>query len=125
MSPMKNNILTIALITLLSFIGIAQNSTDLVADQNPNYHISLDKYMTENKVSDLTLLQGTTAQETYTAIDPMEEKRKRKALRRYSGLYVLCGDIKSVWNAQKTLTITTEDTEVTTTETTITEITDG
>ena len=83
MSPMKNNILTIALITLLSFIGIAQNSTDLVADQNPNYHISLDKYMTENKVSDLTLLQGTTAQETYTAIDPMEEKRKRKALRRY------------------------------------------
>ena len=80
---MKNKIFTVLLMILVGFTGTAQNATALVTDQNPNYQISLDKYMTENKVSDLTLLQGTTAQETYTAIDPMEEKRKRKALRRY------------------------------------------
>jgi len=80
---MKNKIFILLFLTSVGFTGIAQNSTDLVADQNPNYQISLDKYMSENNASDLTLLQGTTAQETYTAIDPMEEKRKRKALRRY------------------------------------------
>ncbi len=80
---MKNKILTTILITLVGFIGMAQNSVELIANQNPNYQTSLDKYITANNVSNETLTQGTTVQETYTAIDYMEEKRKRKELRKY------------------------------------------
>ena len=47
------------------------------------YKISLDKYVAASKDISQTLTQGTTSQETYVAIDPMEEKRKRKELRKY------------------------------------------
>jgi len=80
---MKSNIFTIILITFIGFTATAQVSGTLVANQNPNYQISQDKYIAINEVSDLTLTQGTTAQETYTAIDPMEEKRKRQELRKH------------------------------------------
>lgn len=80
---MKNSIFTAILITFVGFMGVAQNSTKLVNDQNPNYQISLDKYLAAGELSNQTLTQGTTAQDTYTAIDPMEEKRKRQELRRF------------------------------------------
>ena len=80
---MKIKNFTIILCTLLSFMGIAQNSIELGTDQNPNYKISLDKYVAASKDISQTLTQGTTSQETYVAIDPMEEKRKRKELRNY------------------------------------------
>tara|TARA_B110000093_G_C12841035_1_gene355248 strand:+ start:260 stop:676 length:417 start_codon:yes stop_codon:yes gene_type:complete len=80
---MKSKILTAILITFVGFIGVAQNSVALVADQNPNYQTSLNKYMVASKVTHQTLTQGTTTQETYTPIDPMEEKRKRKELKKH------------------------------------------
>lgn len=53
-----------------------------VSDQNPNYQKSYQKYV---KVSDSYIKkQGTTAQQTYTAIDPMEEKRIRTKIRKDS-----------------------------------------
>ncbi|PQJ72900.1 hypothetical protein [Polaribacter butkevichii] len=80
---MKTKILTVVLITFVGFIGMAQQSVALLADQNPNYQTSLQKYTAANEVNSITLLQGTTVQETYTAIDPMEAKRQRKELRKY------------------------------------------
>ncbi|MDO6737861.1 hypothetical protein [Wenyingzhuangia sp. 2_MG-2023] len=65
-------------------IALFMCSIGLVAqenkDQNPNHEKSYQKYL---KVSDTyTTKQGTTAQETYVAIDPMEEKRIRKKIRK-------------------------------------------
>jgi len=80
---MKNTIYTAILFSLVSFIGTAQDNEALVPDQNPNYKVSLDKYTTANSVDNLTLKQGTTVQDTYKAIDPMEAKRERKELRQY------------------------------------------
>ncbi len=73
-----------SILTLLSFLTIcvtsAQNSNELVKDQNPNYKLAMDKYMESPK--EYTLLQSTTVQETYKAIDPLEEKRELRAQRR-------------------------------------------
>ncbi|MCL5127734.1 MULTISPECIES: hypothetical protein [unclassified Algibacter] len=80
---MKNKLLATVLIGFIGSVGIAQNSVELVANQNPNYQISLDKYVTANTFNNATLLQGTTLQETYIAIDPMERKRENKELRAY------------------------------------------
>lgn len=80
---MKTKLITTVLIAFVGFVAMAQNSIALVSDQNSNYQTSLNKYVTINTVNKTNLLQGTTAQETYTAIDPMEEKRKRKELRKY------------------------------------------
>jgi hypothetical protein len=80
---MKNYIFSATLIIFVGFIGLAQNSTELVNDQNPNYQTSLNKYLAAGELSNQTLTQGTTAQDTYTAIDPMEERRKRQELRRF------------------------------------------
>jgi len=68
-------------IVLGFFITInAQNSSQLEEDQNPNYKTSLEKYV--SVADQYTQQQGTTAQETYKAIDPLEEKRELRALRR-------------------------------------------
>jgi uncharacterized protein YxeA len=58
--------------------GFAQNT--LVADQNPNYMISQQKYM---KMVDSvqTTTMNTTAQETYKAYDWYEEKQQRRQTR--------------------------------------------
>ena len=54
--------------------------TELVANQNPNYAVSRDKYM---KMSDsLTRWHSTTLQNTYEAIDWFADKEKAKAERR-------------------------------------------
>lgn len=74
---MKNILIIIALATI-GFNINAQSS--LEPDQNPNYQNSLDKY--KENTSEYLSLQGTTKQQTYKAIDPMEEKRELKALRR-------------------------------------------
>lgn len=57
-------------------------SAQEISDQNPNHKNSYQKYL---KVSDsYTQKQGTTEQQTYVAIDPMEEKRIRKKIRKDS-----------------------------------------
>ncbi|WP_029209631.1 hypothetical protein [Aquimarina agarilytica] len=72
------------MLTLLGFLTFcilsAQDSKPLVEDQNPNYKVAMDKYMESPK--EYTLLQSTTVQETYKAIDPLEEKRELRSQRR-------------------------------------------
>ncbi|WP_010520380.1 hypothetical protein [Aquimarina agarivorans] len=76
---MKTYILTF--LGALSFCMLsAQNSDKLAEDQNPNYKVAMEKYMESPK--ELTLLQSTTVQETYKAIDPLEEKRELRSQRR-------------------------------------------
>ena len=71
---------------ILLFIILATNSiysqdqNDLVNDQNPNFKVSLDKYV--DVKNDYILDQGTTVQETYAAIDPLEEKRILRSIRK-------------------------------------------
>ncbi len=65
-------------IFLLTITLFAQKST--VSDQNPNYEIS---YQEALKTSDKYIIQqGSTANQTYVAIDPVEEKRVRKNIRK-------------------------------------------
>ncbi len=47
-----------------------------IDDQNPNHKISYEKYVVQSEK--YTAKQGTTEDQTYVAIDPMEEKRVRK-----------------------------------------------
>ena len=62
-------------------IGFASNAQDTLApDQNPNYKKSLARY--DSTFTEYTLLQGTTFQDTYEAIDPMEQRRKLREMRR-------------------------------------------
>ena len=68
---------------LLFILAIVLQSTLLSAqeyNQNPNYKESQQKYMAS--AEQYTSLQGTTVQETYKAIDRLEEKRELKAQRR-------------------------------------------
>lgn len=65
-------------------LSSVQLSAQEVQDQNPNYAVSRDRYM---KISDsLIAWHSTTFQETYKAIDYLEDKRQerldRKAFRR-------------------------------------------
>ena len=71
---MKNLLFILAVVLQASFL----NAQDY--DQNPNYLKSQEKYMASSE--QYTSLQGTTAQETYKAIDRLEEKRELKAKRR-------------------------------------------
>mgnify|MGYP000492354550 CR=1 FL=1 len=68
---------------LLFILAIVLQSSTMMAqdyDQNPNYKESQQKYMASSE--QYTALQGTTVQETYKAIDRLEEKRELKAKRR-------------------------------------------
>ena len=65
---------------MTSFLFAQQNREALDYDQNPNYQISQQKYMKESPK--YVALQGTTLQQTYKAIDPLEEKRELKALKK-------------------------------------------
>jgi|GEM_PF-462356 len=78
---MKNIILYITIFTAGFSVFAQQDNLALEADQNPNYEISQNKY-TDSIQKSHTLLQGTTLQDTYRAIDPLEEKRELKSLRR-------------------------------------------
>lgn len=66
--------------------GFSQNSI-LDPDQNPRYKESMDKYM---KISDsLNKLQGTTVQNTFKAIDELQDirdARLKRKLNRINGV---------------------------------------
>lgn len=65
---------------LALFLFSVSLSAQEISDQNPNHKNAYQKYL---KVSEsYTKAQGTTAQQTYVAIDPMEEKRIRKKMRK-------------------------------------------
>lgn len=61
---------------LFSVVGYSQKDVD----QNPNYKTAYEQYIETS--SSYVNKQGTTAQDTYVAIDPLEEKRIRKKLRK-------------------------------------------
>ncbi len=63
--------------SLFTYQGIAQSS---IADQNPNYRISMEKYMIQK--DSLLSFEGTTFQDTYKAFDWYEAKQERKEQRR-------------------------------------------
>lgn len=64
---------------LIGFSALGQDVA-LAPNQNPNYQRSLAKY--DSIYTQFTKQQGTTLQDTYEAIDPMEHKRKMRELRR-------------------------------------------
>ncbi|WP_062052827.1 hypothetical protein [Aquimarina longa] len=73
-------IVSILVFVIIGLTSYAQKTTTLVEDQNPNYKKAMDKFLTNS--NEYTLAQGTTLQETYKAIDPLEEKRELRSLRR-------------------------------------------
>lgn len=75
---MKNFTPIVFLFTLISSAGFAQTSQ--VADQNPQYRQSQDKYMAMS--DSVTKWHGTTLQNTYKAYDFLEAKAERKADRK-------------------------------------------
>lgn len=75
----------IIMMGLMISIGGFSQENSLAENQNPNYKQSLEHYtkmLKTDEKTDYVALQGTTVQQTYKAIDPMEEKRELKALRR-------------------------------------------
>lgn len=70
-------------LSTITFVGItciAAAQTNLAPDQNPNYEASRDRYM---KMADsLNAWNSTTPQQTYKAIDYLEDKRTAKEQRR-------------------------------------------
>lgn len=73
-------------ISLTSIVALLISSTvtkaqeELAPDQNPNYRRSMEKYIAEK--DELLKNQGKTIQATYKAIDDMQLKQERKALRK-------------------------------------------
>lgn len=76
---MKKTVLfAVSFLLVLTLAGNAQ--TALAPDQNPNYMVSQARYM---KMADsINSWHGTTPQETYKAIDYLEDKREMRATRR-------------------------------------------
>ncbi|MFT4662439.1 MAG: hypothetical protein ACI8XB_002729 [Patiriisocius sp.] len=72
------NIILFATFIIIGLNFSAQES--FTPDQNPNYQNSLDRF--KDSANDYSVLQGTTLQKTYKAIDPLKVKRELKALRR-------------------------------------------
>lgn len=83
---MKNRTFYIRRASLSILIGLAILSTtgfaqeNLAEDQNPNYRKSMEKYMAVK--SDYIKNEGQTVQKTYKAIDDMQIKEEKKALRK-------------------------------------------
>lgn len=76
---MKNLIKLFGLM-LCSLFTFQVNAQTTIEDQNPNYRISMQKYMIS---SDSVLVNsGETVQQTYKAYDWYEAKLERKALRK-------------------------------------------
>lgn len=74
---------TLHFILLAILVVVAVNTSNaqsnLAPDQNPNYSASRDKYL---KMADsINAWHGTTPQETYKAIDYLEDKRLAKEAR--------------------------------------------
>lgn len=78
---MKRGLLNGCLLAVMLWAAAAKAQT---SDQNPNYRISQDRYMSMS--DSLVALHGTTPQETYKAIDYLADKQeardRRKAFRR-------------------------------------------
>lgn len=78
MKRITPNIL-LALMLSTSYTSIKAQSGP-VADQNPNYAVSRDRYM---KMSDsINTWHSTTVQQTYKAIDYLEDKREQRIERK-------------------------------------------
>ncbi|MBG6130027.1 hypothetical protein IWQ47_001890 [Aquimarina sp. EL_43] len=73
------NIFSVFVFVMIGCIGSAQE-TQLAQDQNPNYKKAMNRFLKNSQ--EYTIQQGTTVQETYKAIDPLEEKRELRSLRR-------------------------------------------
>jgi hypothetical protein len=67
-------------VQIISINNLVAQSDSLLPDQNPNYKKSMEKYMAIK--DDYISKEGTTLQNTYKAIDDMEAKKERKALRK-------------------------------------------
>ena len=77
---MKKVILSAITLVAILFSGTAIAQTSLASDQNPNYLVSQQKYM---KMADsINTWHSTTPQETYRAIDYLEDKRIAREERR-------------------------------------------
>lgn len=63
----------------MAFSGFSQEQAS-DPDQNPNFEKSMNSYLNASK--EIVLTQGTTSQETYKAIDPLQDKRDLRSLRR-------------------------------------------
>lgn len=82
--------LTLCLFTVVLF---AQKNN--ASDQNPNHEASYQKYLKDS--NNYISKQGTTVQDTYVAIDPMEEKRiRRKTHKEHRAM-------RSLWRHQERL----------------------
>ena len=66
---------TLISVALVAFT-FATHAQPLVANQNPRYLESQNKYMHQS--DSLLVTQGTTAQQTYKAIDYLQDRRDRK-----------------------------------------------
>ena len=76
---MKSILLTASLILVITLTGTAQNTQSL-QEQNPSFMVSQARYM---KMADsINSWHSTTLQETYKAIDYLEDKREQRANRR-------------------------------------------
>jgi len=77
---MKISIHSLLMLAFMLFAGATMAQTTLAPDQNPDFAISRAKYM---KMADsINTWQGTTAQETYKAIDYLADKAEARANRR-------------------------------------------
>ncbi|QTE22000.1 hypothetical protein [Polaribacter cellanae] len=77
---MKTKILILFVSTIfITFSSFSQQKTSDL-NQNPNFAKSMNSYLETNK--EIILTQGTTSQETYKAIDPLQERRDLRSLRR-------------------------------------------
>ncbi len=73
---MKKLLLSLTIIAA----GFAANAQELALDQNPNYKVSMDKYLAV-QTSPVTTM-NTTVQDTYKAYDWRTAKDEKKAERR-------------------------------------------
>ena len=77
---MKKAIPYFLTLMVMAVVHLESSAQSLVADQNPNYAVSRDKYM---KLADsLTDGQGTTIQDTYKAIDWLADRAEAREERR-------------------------------------------
>ncbi|AXY76626.1 hypothetical protein D3H65_22655 [Paraflavitalea soli] len=74
---MKSILLTAFLIVTTVLAGTAQN---LAPDQNPSFMVSQARYM--QMADSINSWHGTTVQNTYKAIDYLEDKRELRANRK-------------------------------------------
>ncbi|NII24568.1 hypothetical protein HB364_05745 [Pseudoflavitalea sp. X16] len=75
---MKSILLTASLVVVSALTSTAQDNS--LAQQNPSYMVSQARYM---KMADsINSWHGTTIQDTYKAIDYLEDKREQRANRR-------------------------------------------